>query len=651
MELPEKSSPFWRPINFFPLLLAIACFYNGAAQSQHILALFALVGTFWLAAILASSSNPDRAVNLHGLLPAILLLYLIWLLVLPRFSGFPHASWLQSTVLAALPVAFFGWLLIPQGISAKLWGRTWTGITIVALALSVWGLIDFFALRVRAHGPLIDANAFGALLNLVLIPHIVRFLTNSDQTNSARNVKTLGVIGVIALAQFSTESRGALLALAICLLLALAFTRSATHFKTRLARLVAVLVLTYAIIGALAIRVPLPSAELLAAAPAEYLKKDPSADIRIHLWQSTWAIFRNSDPLTGTGLDTFKIFYPHYRHIEDNATEGNYAHNDYLQALQEGGVPLAAFFLVIFLISPAWLLLRLARQPTNSSNGAILNADAIGLVLGVVAIALHALVNFIHFILPISLLSGLYLAKAWISTRSDPANKTVPKLISELTTHRITRIVIVGALIFVTALLMIDGAIFKLYLSENRVSNQISPELRYSLLNAFVVLRGNNPIPREVLVRQLIAAAEKTPGPETKEMLLAQASKDIQRLDEIAPALPIALYLSGKVHLARGGKGELAVALDTFEAALRRAPQSILIRLELAKLYRTLGDERRAYAIAADVKRWLASTRDYVSLEELVNIAASLATRYGDANSIVYWAKLRSILQTRKDET
>lgn len=86
-----------------------------------------------------------------------------------------------------------------------------------------------------------------------------------------------------------------------------------------------------------------------------------------------------AQPLTGWGLNTYVPVYRMFARYDDG-TYVNRAHNDWLQFAAEGGIPFAGLMLVIFL----WSL----RPAIRSIWG-----------LGVVAVALHALVDypFAHF--------------------------------------------------------------------------------------------------------------------------------------------------------------------------------------------------------------------------------------------------------------
>jgi len=87
--------------------------------------------------------------------------------------------------------------------------------------------------------------------------------------------------------------------------------------------------------------------------------QDSLAVSRLHIWGPAWTIAR-SNPLLGTGLDTFKIAFPYYSGIEFNLIDGMFtssrmAHNELLQmAATTGLVGLAAYIGVIAVFGYVW---------------------------------------------------------------------------------------------------------------------------------------------------------------------------------------------------------------------------------------------------------------------------------------------------------
>ena len=97
-------------------------------------------------------------------------------------------------------------------------------------------------------------------------------------------------------------------------------------------------------------------------------------------------------PLTGFGLGSFEAVYPAYAGI-DNGVRTNHAHNDWAEWAATGGVPLLAMYVTIF-----GLTLPLLVRKTWA--------------IGVVAMCLHALVDFPFEIPALLVLNAILLGAA-----------------------------------------------------------------------------------------------------------------------------------------------------------------------------------------------------------------------------------------------
>ena len=119
----------------------------------------------------------------------------------------------------------------------------------------------------------------------------------------------------------------------------------------------------------------------------DYKAFDVSIGKRATMRQDTWHIFLDH-PVLGTGLGTLEMVFPPYETGYD-AKIVNHAHNDYLEAMAETGVPGAlccAWFLAVLILESVRGLKEL-----GSSFGAALNLS--GLV-GCCGILVHSLFDF-----------------------------------------------------------------------------------------------------------------------------------------------------------------------------------------------------------------------------------------------------------------
>jgi O-antigen ligase len=96
--------------------------------------------------------------------------------------------------------------------------------------------------------------------------------------------------------------------------------------------------------------------------------------------------------LTGSGLSSFRYVYPRYRSFGGSIFY-SWAHNDYLQALVELGVP--GFLLVLWILVAVWKGARRVRHRLsfNLGNLPLLHLHA-GYCAAAVAVALHSFTDF-----------------------------------------------------------------------------------------------------------------------------------------------------------------------------------------------------------------------------------------------------------------
>jgi len=108
---------------------------------------------------------------------------------------------------------------------------------------------------------------------------------------------------------------------------------------------------------------------------------------RVSAWDAAWRMFGDY-PLTGSGFGSFAEVFMTYAPA-GSGTYWNQAHNDYLEVLLEGGLVAAALAL--------WLAVGFVRRAAprlrRASGGTPVR---LGLALGALALAVHALVDFNH---------------------------------------------------------------------------------------------------------------------------------------------------------------------------------------------------------------------------------------------------------------
>lgn len=327
-----------------------------------------------------------------------MLAYLVWLGVGVWTSTGPNVSWLTAWVLAGLPVAYLAWGMTPNPV--KTWRVLRTALLLTGPAFALWGLGQVVTGYGSGQpvGPLVDKNAFAALMNLFWFMASIHFIgTMRDRGLHWRMIPpALGLL-LIAMTLFAAESRGATLTWLLLMPIALWAGYRNTHNKPAI-----ILVVALALIGYLG------ASNLLGLNVGHRtldLEQDASTSARLQLWKSAAQITRDH-PITGTGWGTFTAQYPAYRDPLENTTAGRYAHNDYIQFAAEGGIPALILLLGIL----AGLLLQLKRSFASKQNPDAL--EATGLLLAVLALFIHAGLNFIFYFAFMNILAGLFTARA-----------------------------------------------------------------------------------------------------------------------------------------------------------------------------------------------------------------------------------------------
>ena len=333
---------------------------------------------------------------------AFMALDLIWLAVLsPHISQSQYMSWQTGMILGALPLAYLTWKFTAP--FDHIWRTLQIAYFPLAWALAFTGLFQVYSgAQPRALGWGVDPNVYAAVLNLLWFPLFAHILGQRGQGKPSSKLAyllQLTTLFFLSLAFCAATSRGALLswlaAFAASFWIFWRYPKRNSSFLV----IIAIAVCAYLLIDVSA------HVQTLGRLEQADSGSDASVNLRFVLWGTTLKMFL-AHPLLGTGLGTWHAIYPAYRPDADNSTYGYFAHNDYLQILQETGLIGAAIFTTV-LCYMAYLAVRiflLARHRPPS-------AETAGLALGVMTACLQANVNFIFYLVYISLLLGLYLGR------------------------------------------------------------------------------------------------------------------------------------------------------------------------------------------------------------------------------------------------
>lgn len=363
--------------------------FAGAALTGVLLFTWATLGLCW-----AFSMGHWIRYPLSGWMLA----YLVWLWVVPSWSVIPHVSWLAAWVLMGLPLAYCAWGMTPE--PDKVWRSVRMALLLAGPVFALWGVGQVVTGYGHGQpvGPLVDKNAFAALMNLFWFMASVRFIAQAHDRGWGWHLLLPAIsLLLIAMTLFAAESRGAILTWLLLMPVMLWGGYRATHNRRVLLVVLAIALTGY--LGAASIL------GLNVGYRTLNLEQDASANARLLLWKSATEIAQDH-PLAGTGWGTFEAMYSAYRDPRENTTAGVYAHNDYLQIAAEGGVPA----LVLLLGIAVGLFFQLKRSLVLKHH--VYALEATGLLLGALALFVHASLNFIFYFAFMNILAGLFMARA-----------------------------------------------------------------------------------------------------------------------------------------------------------------------------------------------------------------------------------------------
>lgn len=475
-------------------LRQISSYFHQRAVLEFLLAISVLASLCYTLSAVASLPLLLAAFILsrhQSLLPKvaiewIFLSMLVWLPISLIISVSPGLSINYTGVVLVMPLAFLlGRHLLATQTARE---RVTTHLWFLLCSVSVWGVLQNPAPfhDPKAQGPFGDPNLFAGFLNLLFLPLLFSYLR--ADLRSMRNLYRVGQLTILAttlLASFMISSRGAMLSMLLLVPVILWQSRDGPTLARKHIMLGFLTLIAYA----LAYWVKQGAGTLITRFAYTLSEGD---DSRWMIIQSTLEMIRDH-PIFGTGLGTYRIFYPLHRNYFELSASGAWAHNDYLQYWQEGGV---ALFVILALMT-LWLLRfgwRCIRTDTKSSEN-----EAIGFVCGTLAICIQANVNFMFYATPVLLMVGIYMA-AINATVHNPIPATVHPL------QRHTSLIYIAILVWLMGMASVTTIVF-----DSRLIKLLGKETgtfsRYDTALVLSSITHDYPPLNHILGEELINAA------------------------------------------------------------------------------------------------------------------------------------------------
>ena len=400
---------------FFIAALISALFYTGNNVWLFTSSYFFIIAT--LAIALKQRFSQSIKISLNGIfISAVLLLTWFAISIFPsqvKYLTIYNFFWVGSLI-----IVFH--ILILSNNQNKLWLTIWPGILFLVTLWAIYGLVQHYYLHVPANASFLNRNSLAALINLALVPLIAYFLLAKEERPwKFLSNKTLSLILlVLFLTTFIITSRGASLSLLTGLIILLVSIRQ---------QLVTSQLRSLLIIVAIAFLFSYLPEKFLHVTQSDFAErmitlKDVSGagNTRFVIWKSLVPLFENM-PWYGIGMGSLWLFWRPYRPAADHSA-GYFAHNDYMQITLEAGYPGIILLLALFI----FILLNVRRAlQTNLTK--IQRVELVALFSSLVTYSAHSLFTYNFYVLPLLIISGLYLARIqYLVTLDSSSLKTLP---------------------------------------------------------------------------------------------------------------------------------------------------------------------------------------------------------------------------------
>ena len=389
---------------FFLVTLASALFYTGINTWLFSISYIFII--FSLALVLKQRFYHPINISINGILISSILL-LAWFAISIFPSQIKYLSLYNFFWMGSLLVIFF--IFTFNQNKDQIWNSAWPTILLLVFIWAIYGLVQYYYLRVPSNASFLNRNSLAALINLALIPASGYFLlTDNDRPWKSLSNKVLGFILVILfLGTFIITSRGGSLSLILGFFIL--FFLLCKHADKKQFYLLLTIIFTSFLFATL-------SQYFIADLPSGFAErmatiKDTSeaGHSRFIIWNSLLPLFSDM-PWYGLGLGSLWVFWPPYRPAADTSA-GFFAHNDYMQIMLEAGYPgitLLVFLLLFILLS----FIRSIKNSTKSNQLTLLQrVEIVSIFSALTTFAAHSMFTYNFYILPLLIIAGLYLGR------------------------------------------------------------------------------------------------------------------------------------------------------------------------------------------------------------------------------------------------
>lgn len=625
-------------------VLAFACalLFNG--PGKNFILLVPIIGfvLLWAFVLLFKALGRQKITFYKSPYVALLVFWLVWMLASVTWSVWFEISWVYAFTIGMVPIGFL--IIAHERESEFDWTRFWHFLLLGGLCAGGWAIVEYLFTQQRSHGPFMDFNSFGALMNAFFFPLVFRYFEHaSGKTARLWKKAAYGFsLAVIAAALFTTYSRGAIAVWIVLLIVSLILIRARyRNFWRHAATVLAISLVAFAAVKLY------PSHAINRTIG---LANDPSTQSRLLMWHSMLDIYA-THPVLGTGLGTFKREYRAFRNPAEDDSSGDLGHNDYIQFLQEGGpVQLACFLLTGLgvLVMGAHVFRASGRDDPDAGD----KRESLGLVIGLVALWGQGLVNFIFYILPIAILAGFYLGQIYRHSR------TAGSVTLRLPVSRFTAAFALGVVwTLVVGSFAVDGLAAMVIMGQSNLAfaQQIrnNPRRLYHFAEVVAALRPHNTVPLQVIAGSDLSAALANRHSGMGIFAAGEALDTMERIMRLDPVDSIAHLGLARLLIAYPElRNKLPNAIPgnpntLIKIAIRHDPVWTPPYALLAKRYETEGKDAKAFDLLThQAPLWLRiPAPELRARTKLMKSALALAVELKKNRDIAPLAQIVSELQ------
>jgi len=558
---------------FFLFGLLSALFYTGANVWLFTCSFIFIVLN--IAIVLQQRFFQPINISLNGIFISVILLF-IWFAISIFPSQIKYLSLYNFFWLGSLLLVFILFSFIKN--QDNIWRIVWPGILFFITLWAIYGLVQYYYLRVPSNATFLNRNSLAALISLALIPASGYFLLKENQRPwKILNNKVLSTILILLfLAIFIIASRGASLCLFLGFSTLFVLLRKQLD-KTQLYSFITIIFiafLTMTLSRYLMTELPQGFTDRLASV----YEVSKAGNSRIIIWKSLIPLL-NEMPWYGLGLGSLWIFWPPFRSTNDTSA-GFFAHNDYLQITLEAGYPgiLLLFSLCIF------TLIHFIRILKNNNLSLIQRVEIVSLFATFITFSSHSLLTYNFYILPLLIIVGFYLGRFnQLITLNSTSNKTVPAL--KLYFKPIMFIFSLGGLILILMSYFISVSLSSYY---NDKAKKLMVKNRYQESNTLFLkaqtlapLMDNSFFSHADLLRRGANKLISINNMKQANSLLKLAHLNLDKAETLNPLRPQTHHLRGLIYERK----QPEKAIVQFNQALKLDPYFLYSRIRLATLY------------------------------------------------------------------